>query len=366
MLHLAKEPKYMVIAEKIRGDILSGSFPPGSKLPPDEVIAKAYGINKRTVAAGMSQLVAEGLITRAPGRGSIVIRQKVVDRHTDSICCITWSSGDLYETLEEEITKETLKRGFYPVWVPQALLSRGVDSPDNKQLYQFMEYTMNSMPHGMLIYGERFIPYDMIERNRAKCGHLVFLWDYSNQEEIPAKYVLVDYVSAAEKVVNHFLKNGHTKMTLLTTPVEDVDKFSRKPPQYTYHKALENACADAGIEYDSEIPKMLWNERSQTEVFQTILRRKITAAAMASDAAYYFHYQNVINQLKIRIPEDLSLIGFYNIEQRAPDMTTLNVDIHKMAATAAEMLFENDNETRKVYIEPELIERKTVFNRLKK
>ena len=38
MLHLAKEPKYIMISEKIREDILSGTFPPGAKLPPDEVI----------------------------------------------------------------------------------------------------------------------------------------------------------------------------------------------------------------------------------------------------------------------------------------------------------------------------------------
>ena len=68
--------KPMRTAEKFRNDILSGRYPPGSRLPTDEEIARASGINKRTVAAGMAQLVAEGLITRAPRRGSVVVRKK--------------------------------------------------------------------------------------------------------------------------------------------------------------------------------------------------------------------------------------------------------------------------------------------------
>ena len=366
MIHLAKEPKYMIIAEKIRGDILSGQFPPGSKLPPDEVIAKAYGINKRTVASGMAQLVAEGLITRAPGRGSIVVRQKVVDRHTDAVCCITWSTGDLFDTLQTEITTATLKRGFYPVWIPYTLFQKGVDYPEDRQLCQFMEYTINSMPHGMLIYGERFIPYDMLERNLAKCGNLVFVWDYSHTKEIPAKYVLVDYEAAARKAVELFQKNGHKKITLLTTPVDDIEKYVRKPSQYRYHKALENACADAGLEYDPEIPKMLWYEKPMEEVFRTIQRRKITAAAMSSDSTYAVNCKETIEKLNIRIPEDLSLIGFYNIHKIAPTLTSFDVQIHKIATLSAEMLFEKNDEVKKIMIVPELIERNSVFNLNKK
>ena len=272
---------------------------------------------------------------------------------------------NLFETLQEEITTQTLKRGFYPVWIPESLFSRGTDYPDDNQLYQFMEYTINSMPHGMLIYGERFIPYNMIERNLAKCGRLVFVWDYSHTKEIPAKYVLVDYEAAAVKAVEHFRRNGHRKVTFLTTPVDDIEKYVRKPSQYRYHKALETACADAGLEYDPEVPKMLWNQRPEEEVFRMIQRRKITAAAMSSDAAYYFHYKQTIESLGISVPEDLSLIGFYNIRDRAPDLTTFDVQIHKIAAISAEMLFEKQDEVRKIFIEPELIERKSVFNRSK-
>ena len=65
--------KLMRVANQFRNDILAGLYPPGSRLPTDEDIARDFGINKRTVAAGLARLVAEGLITRAPGRGSVSI-----------------------------------------------------------------------------------------------------------------------------------------------------------------------------------------------------------------------------------------------------------------------------------------------------
>jgi DNA-binding LacI/PurR family transcriptional regulator len=272
--------------------------------------------------------------------------------------------GDVFMTMQKEITSQTLKRSFYPVWIPESLFDLGTTqpAPDNKEFLQFLEYTVNNMPHGILIWGERFIPYDMLERNLAKCGRLVFFGDYVHTKEILAKYVLIDYVAAAQKVVSCFQKNGHKKITLLSSPVTDIEKFTRKPPQYFYHKALERACADAGIEYDSEVPKMLWLSKPQEEVFQTILRRKITAAAMVSDAVYYAYCADTIQKMKIRIPEDLSLIGFFDVKDKAPDLTTLNIQEHKIATITADMLFEKSDEVRKIFVPPELIERKTVKN----
>ena len=96
-----RSSKLMKIADRFRQDILSGHYQPGSRLPTDEDIARDFGINKRTVAAGLARLVAEGLITRAPGRGSVVVREKVVTKHTNVVDCIAMSSGDIFANMEK-------------------------------------------------------------------------------------------------------------------------------------------------------------------------------------------------------------------------------------------------------------------------
>ena len=173
-----RSSKLMMVTEKFRKDILSGQYLPGDRLPTDEDIAREFGINKRTVAGGLARLVAEGLITRAPGRGSVVVREKIVPKHTNVVDCIAMSSGAIFANMEKEITLESMKRGFHPVWIPPSLFwSRPVDE-NHKQFLQYMENCINAMPYGMIVYGERFIPYEMLERNLAKIGKLVFICCY--------------------------------------------------------------------------------------------------------------------------------------------------------------------------------------------
>ena len=347
--------KPMRTAEKFRNDILSGLYPPGSRLPPDEEIARACGINKRTVAAGMAQLVAEGLISRAPGRGSVVVREKIVLKHTNVIGCIAWSTGDIYTNMEAEITMQSMKRGFHPVWVPPSLFGAGIRSDMHKQFLRFTENTINGMPYGMIVYGERFIPYEMLERDLRKVGKLVFICYYTHFREIPAKYVLIDCEAAAAKAVALFRRNGHRKITFISSPVVMVRKMRRKPPQYYYHLALKKACAEAGLEYDEKVPQIFWDSDSPKEGFERIFRKGITAAVLGSDSQI-----RRLHSFGIRVPEDLSVIGFYDTAGPESGLTTLNIHEREIASTAAEMLFEDKSEFRKVYIKPELIERGSV------
>ena len=68
------KPKDIFIADLFRKEIMSGRLKKGDKLLPDEKIARKYKLNKRTVASGLKTLVDDGLLSRAPRRGTIVIK----------------------------------------------------------------------------------------------------------------------------------------------------------------------------------------------------------------------------------------------------------------------------------------------------
>ncbi len=72
-----RKPKDVVIADFFREQIMAGKLRKGDKLLSDEKIARKYKLNKRTVASGLNSLVEEGLLARAPRRGTIVIRDFV-------------------------------------------------------------------------------------------------------------------------------------------------------------------------------------------------------------------------------------------------------------------------------------------------
>lgn len=61
-----------LIAGHIRGQIASGAWPPGHKLPTDRDLAKDFGIARNTVRRTLEQLEHDQLIVRQVGRGSFV------------------------------------------------------------------------------------------------------------------------------------------------------------------------------------------------------------------------------------------------------------------------------------------------------
>jgi GntR family transcriptional regulator len=63
---------YKQLATELRKAIISGEYPPGSKLPTEQVLLRRHGVSRNTVRLALRELVNEGLITRAPRRGTIV------------------------------------------------------------------------------------------------------------------------------------------------------------------------------------------------------------------------------------------------------------------------------------------------------
>lgn len=58
----------MIFEKKIR----EGELPPGSKLPSTAELAKQFGVNPETIQLGLKLLIDQGLISRAPKRGTFV------------------------------------------------------------------------------------------------------------------------------------------------------------------------------------------------------------------------------------------------------------------------------------------------------
>ena len=62
------------VADDIRGDIQSGSLPPGARLPAEQELADLYGVARVTIRRAIAELREEGLITVMRGRGTYVER----------------------------------------------------------------------------------------------------------------------------------------------------------------------------------------------------------------------------------------------------------------------------------------------------
>ncbi|MDR5703841.1 MAG: PLP-dependent aminotransferase family protein [Armatimonadota bacterium] len=70
--HESEVPLYLQIKNFLKEQILSGSLPPGSRLPSTRSLAQRLGVARITVQEAYDELIAEGLLSAHVGRGTFV------------------------------------------------------------------------------------------------------------------------------------------------------------------------------------------------------------------------------------------------------------------------------------------------------
>lgn len=71
--NMARTPRYHVLADGLRKEILTGRYPVGSQLPTEQEICRTEGVSRHTVRDALRILIDEGLVERRQGAGTKVI-----------------------------------------------------------------------------------------------------------------------------------------------------------------------------------------------------------------------------------------------------------------------------------------------------
>lgn len=66
------EPLYHQLEVLLRGRILSGEWPPGTRIPTERELCETYKVSRVTARQAMKNLVDGGFLSRKPGRGTFV------------------------------------------------------------------------------------------------------------------------------------------------------------------------------------------------------------------------------------------------------------------------------------------------------
>jgi DNA-binding GntR family transcriptional regulator len=78
-------PAYKALAAALREQIRAGAFPPHQRLPTEATLVKDFSMSRQTVRQAFSELVAEGLVYRIPGRGSFAVASFSQEKYLRSL-----------------------------------------------------------------------------------------------------------------------------------------------------------------------------------------------------------------------------------------------------------------------------------------
>ncbi len=182
---------------------------------------------------------------------------------------------------------------------------------------------------------------------------------YSKDRAFPA--VIPGDVAAAHRAAELLISHGHTRIAHITGEAWQEVSADRA-------RGYREALATADIPFD---PALLvegnWQLNSGYDATMALmkLKRPPTAIFCGNDRMAIGCYE-ALRQLGLRIPDDVSVVGFDDEDiasQIMPRLTTLKFPRHRMGAWAAERAAETEDHAggyRVVKIECALIERESV------
>ena len=176
--------------------------------------------------------------------------------------------------------------------------------------------------------------------------------------------ITLDHFKAAHLVLEHLSELGHREIAVIKGQPLSVDSGAR-------WQGITEAASELGIELRTELVTQLTvDDPSPQEGYKAtkeLLSHKVPFTAL-------FAYNDIsavgairaIKETGLRVPEDISVVGFDDIREAAyhlPSLTTVRQPLRKIGAIAAEALIDRiegrDGHEAGILVDPELVIRES-------
>lgn len=347
------EPKYIQVANIIRQNILDGTWRDGDAIPPEKILCARFNIARGTMRQALQLLESEGYLLREQGRGTF-IRQ--LNRRSDSqnrhlAFVVPYIRDSSVSTILVGFQQVAEEAGFSVVF-----------NHVNNDLQQQQDVLQKLVQQG--VQGIALYPVDSespagVERLVQTSYPIVLVDRYL--KTLSTDYVMSDHFGGALRGVHYLLNQGHTRVGFITWLSPAVSMDHRL---LGYYQALR----ERGIPIEE-------NLICRVEGYPTVNRSPLisyltsenrpTAVFAANDQIAIALYR-AANSLGLRIPQDLSVVGFDNLEMSPhldPPLTTVAQQFSALGRQAAQVLLSRIRgdilPLQQISISPELVIRES-------
>lgn len=187
-----------------------------------------------------------------------------------------------------------------------------------------------------------------------------------NASGLTVPTVSIDNFRAAYQMTNYLISKGHRKIAFFRNSV-DIDACGVE--QYS---GFERALAEAGMEIDRSLVKYgeFSEEQSYRLMVEMIERGDLPTAVFATSDIMAIGVINALKDRGYNVPEDVSVVGFNDVEMASsyrPALTVIHQPLRAMGVEAVKMIIDSrnkkeegrdtENDGRTVILPHKLIER---------
>ncbi|PVB62223.1 LacI family DNA-binding transcriptional regulator [Labrenzia sp. 011] len=213
-----------------------------------------------------------------------------------------------------------------------------VDTKDHANTGKLLvDYFLDSQIDGMICLDGSISPHELKQfEDNGVSGQIVFACEWVHGSELPS--VRSDNIRGARLAVRHLHELGHRKIAHVTGPEDNVLTHARREGMLAERARL-------GLPFREEwIIRGDFSLNSGRHAVERILamEERPTAVFCASDQVA-FGLISTLAANGIRVPEDMSVVGFDDIELSeyyVPALTTIRQDRRALGAQAATLLLE--------------------------
>ncbi|HLZ57407.1 MAG TPA: LacI family DNA-binding transcriptional regulator [Ktedonosporobacter sp.] len=275
--------------------------------------------------------------------------------------------------------------GSSPFWHSIML---GVESEARKNQIQVLCRSISDLIHspdlllktipqmnldGILLVG----PPDAEVISLVEQTHLPLVLVDTDIPDLPVDAVLSDYYGGAQEAVRYLISQGHTRIAFLSSPAVNMI-YTAELRLMGYHAAL----LKAGIQPDEtlyvvssssaqNVHYSLSSEGGYEACKQLLSRHTPFTALFCANDLMAAGALKALHEAGLRVPEDVSVVGFDDIEMAEhliPALTTIHVSREAMGSTALKALMARASDPDAIaattVLKVELIKRASVAPRL--
>ncbi|MCX8082372.1 MAG: GntR family transcriptional regulator [bacterium] len=351
------EVLYKKIKEEIKDNIRKGILKPGERIPSIIQLSHQFKVSTITIKQAVQELVKEGYLRTQGSKGTFI---NSLRHNTRLIGVVLYSSpgeniflGEIFSGIEKEASINDYH-----------ILLFNTDCNTEKEiryLREIYERNVEGLIYAPFTSETPSVPI----LNEFRKHHIPVVLLDINVNNFDGDHVGINNVSGGFDATEYLIKKGHTKIGIFLGRQD----ISNMRDRYNgYLKALKNY----GIEHNRLYVKMHTYQKFYEEMGYTCgleilnLKDPPTAIFCTSDAMAVGLYK-ICSEMNIRIPEDISIVGFDNLiisDYLMPPLTTINPGKKKMGEEAVKLLMDrikgHSSNTQNKILPHVLIERGSV------
>lgn len=298
-------PLYLQVKDQLLKRILDGDYPPGASLPAEPDLCEQFGVSRGTVRQALGVLERDGFVSREQGRGTFVL---VGGKREGSSSSVSRQIGFVVPYVRDSFISTILlgverAASEYDL----SVMFKHADNSLTRQDEVLAELQDQNVA-GIILYPVSSGSDGLALRLLDARYPLVLVDRYLRGTA--ANYVMSDHFGGAMRATQHLIALGHRQIGFVSW---------RNPAISLEHRSAgyRQALAEVGLASDPALTCEV-EEASSTAIeplcdFLSAQMGRMTAIFAANDQLALAVYK-AARQLRIRIPDDLALVGFDNLD----------------------------------------------------